>query len=194
MKREINRIKNKGFTLPELLTGLAIFSLVIGAASGVFVSAIRGQRKSMAYQELLDQTSYLTEYISRALRMAKKDLSGDCISQKTNYENPSGDSSRIRFLDYSVRCHEFLKDGDVLKERRSTDESALSLGEPISLTGTGLKVESVMFYLLGQSQTDNLQPKVTLFLKMKSLGEKPEQQPEIKLQTTISQRNLDIEQ
>jgi prepilin-type N-terminal cleavage/methylation domain-containing protein len=181
-----------GFTLPELLTGVTLFSLIIGITSGLFISAIRAQRKSLAYQELLDQTSYLQERMSRALRMAKKDLSGDCITQGKNYENPGGDNSKIRFLDYEIRCHEFFQDGDVLKERKSSDESAAGLGFATPLTGSNLKIITAKFHLTGESQTDNLQPRVTILLKVKGVGEKPEEQPEIIIQTGVSQRNLDV--
>ena len=193
MNNEQRTIKNRGFTLPELLTGLTIFSLVIGAASGIFVSTIMAQRKSLAYQELLDQTGYLIEYMSRSLRMAKKDLSGDCVGVKTNYQNPSGDSS-VRFLDYKNQCHEFLEEGDQLKERKSSNASSTNLGSPIPLTSPKLKINFAKFQLSGQGQNDDLQPRVSVFLEIKGAGVKPEQQPEIKIQTTISQRNLDIEQ
>ena len=64
----------EGFTLIEILVVIVIFSIVLGAVIGIFISAIRIQRYYLASQKLLDQTSYVTEYMSRSIRMAKKRL------------------------------------------------------------------------------------------------------------------------
>lgn len=68
----------KGFTLVEMLVSVLIFSIVMGALIGIFASTIRNQRYSLAYNQLLEQTSFNMEYMSRMMRMARKELSGDC--------------------------------------------------------------------------------------------------------------------
>jgi len=182
------KIKKKnlgGFTLIEILTSIAIFSLIAGGASGVFISAIRAQRKSLSNQELLSQTSYLMEYMSRTIRMAKKDTEGTCISSGLNYDI-TRDGEGIKFLNYNGICQEFYLSGDRLKEEKS--------GITLDLISSSLKVES---FNIGPKdswdQWDNEQPRVTFFLKIKGAGEKAELQPEIQIQTTISQRNLDTQ-
>ena len=86
----------KGFTLVEMIIAIFIFSIVFGAASGLFVSAIKNQSRTLANQQLLDQTSYTIEYIGRAIRMAKKDIEGSCISAKLNYATTtSGGGNKI---------------------------------------------------------------------------------------------------
>ncbi len=64
-------MKNKGFTLVELLVVMSVFLFVIGGAVMIFVSITQHQKKSLADQELLNQISYVEEYMSKALRMAK---------------------------------------------------------------------------------------------------------------------------
>jgi len=167
----------KSFTLVELLVAVAIFSLIVGAATGVFVSAIRAQRKSLAYQEILSQASYAMEYMSRALRMAKKDLDGNCIEAKLNYQKTT---TGIKFENYQGICQEFYLEGNQLKENKG--------GNISELTSDNLKVKS---FNIGPSdswdQDDNDQPRVTLFLTIEG-----KEKSEIKIQTTISQRNLDV--
>ena len=68
-----------GFTLIELIVVMAVFLFVIGAALGIFISIIQHQRIILAEQELLNQTSYIEEYMSKALRMATRDISGNCL-------------------------------------------------------------------------------------------------------------------
>ena len=188
---------NKSYTLIEVLVAVSIFTIVIAAPAGFLVGSLKGQQKALASQKLLDNTSYTLEYISRALRMAKKELNcsditnpATCSCLKTqgygyNYENPNGDISAIRFINYREACQEFFLEGARLKESKDGIENYL--------TTEDLEIISLKFRLSGQSQTDNDQSRVTLFLEIKGgKGQSPELRPLIKIQTTISQRNLDV--
>ncbi len=194
-----------GYTLIEVLVAVGIFTIIIAAPTGFFVGSLKGQLKTLASQKLLDNTSYALEYISRSLRMAKKELNCSDINTPTtcsclksngygfNYENPEGDLSAIRFINYKDECQEFFLDESDHRLKESKNGAT-----PIALTAEDLEITSLAgpglkFKLSGESQTDNDQPRVTLFLKIKGAkGQKPELQPEIKIQTTISQRNLDV--
>lgn len=180
----------KSFTLIELLVTVTIFSLILGGASGVFVQALKAQRRSLATQQLLDQTSYIMEYMSRAIRMARKDLDGSCLTTvggKYNYET-NEERNRIRFLNYQDICQEFFLDGSQLKERKSTDNTATNFQDPLPLTSSNLQVN---LFKIGPpdswDQDDDDQPRVTFFLEI--VGK---EQSRIIIQTTISQRSLDI--
>jgi len=178
----------KGFTLVEMIIAIFIFSIVFGAASGLFVSAIKNQSRILANQQLLDQTSYTIEYIGRAIRMAKKDIKGSCISAKLNYATTTSGEGGIKFKNYLDQCQEFFRDcgGGVCKLRENKN------GTVSDLTSPNLYVES---FNVGHSdswgQDDNLQPRVTLFSEIRKAG--AGNQPKIKIQTTISQRQLDIQ-
>jgi len=184
-------VTNKAFTLIEMLVAVTIFTLVIGSAVGLFISAIRSQTKALAAQKLLDETSYTIEYMSRFLRMAVKDPSGGCLTTAGpgyNYENsdkdgiPGGDSWAIRFIDYHGQCHEFYLENGFLMEKVSTQPA-------LELTSDDFEISSLNFNLSGQDGADNLQPRVTISL---TIGKKPDLKPQITIQTTISQRNLDL--
>ena len=179
---------NKGFTLIEILVASMVFLIVISVAIGLFVSLLRYQRRTLAEQELLNQSSYIIEYMGRAIRMALKDGAGLCLSQAgLNYKNPLGDVSRIRFINHSENdiCQEFFWDKveNQLKESKSGNP-------PISLTSNDLQVNFLKFNLSGQSEDDDFQPRVTIFLEIQIKG--PGGQPKTRIQTTISQRNLDV--
>ena len=192
---------NKSYTLIEVLVAVSIFTMIIAAPTGFLVGSLKGQQKALASQKLLDNTSYNLEYISRALRMAKKELNcsditnpATCSCLKTqgygyNYENPDGDVSVIRFINYKEECQEFFLEGDRLKESKDGSKDRIEN----YLTSEDLEITSLKFKLSGQSQTDTDQPRVTLFLEIKGgKGQMPELRPLIKIQTTISQRNLDV--
>lgn len=78
--------KDKGFTLIELIVVMAVFLFIIGAAIGIFLSVIENQKKVLAEEQLLNQISYTEEYMSKALRTAEQDSSGDCLgANNTGY-------------------------------------------------------------------------------------------------------------
>ncbi|OGZ18563.1 MAG: hypothetical protein A2Z68_00665 [Candidatus Nealsonbacteria bacterium RBG_13_38_11] len=182
-------MRKNGYTLIELLIALAVFTVVIAAPTGFFVSAIKGQQRALASQELYDNVSYVLEYMSRALRMAKKDFEPTCCSAaNTNYELTRSGKG-ILFKNYNGDCQEFYLDsGDKrLKEIKNG-------GEPIPLTASNIEVKNFIIGEHGWSQDDNDQPRVTLFLEIEGKrGALAELHPIIKIQTSISQRKLDIQ-
>lgn len=185
---------SKGFTIPELLVSLFIFSLVIVGAGGLLISGISSQRRSGGQQELMDQASYLAEYMSRALRQARKDVSATCLSQGgRNYEVSSngvdwvvdGSGDRVRFINKSGQCQEFFLEGQRMKERIVLDEQYL--------TSDNLQVAGLTFFISGAGQEDDFQPKATFAMELRGKVQQGGFQPTIKMQTTVSQRKIDVQ-
>jgi len=175
--------KNKGFTLVEMMVAVAILAIVVTVASTIFVLAIQAQRQSLAYQELLDQTSYVIEYMSRALRMAKKDITGICTgTAKLNYATSIDAAGRqcLDFKNYKEECQHFCLEGTKIVEKKT--------GLVNDLTSPDLNVNSFTITLTGETQDDYLQPLVFIFLNIEG-----KEQTKIQIQTSISQRNLDIQ-
>ena len=193
-------IKNTGFTLIEMIVSMFVFSLIVGAGSGLLISAIRAQNRTLAIQQLLDQTSYALEYMSRAIRMAGKEkatiLSEACLTQDStilygyNYEL-TREGKGIKFINNDIECQEFFLDETTYQLMESKNG-----GAPSPLTSEGLYVENFKIgsdVSWGQDGSGlNLQPGVTIFLEIRRAGLEPEKQPKIKIQTTVSQRRLDI--
>ena len=125
--------------------------------------------------------------------MAKKDYTGGCLTTagaKYNYET-NVNRDRIRFLNYQDKCQEFFLEGDRLKERKSTDNTAANFGGALPLTPSALEVTS---FELGPSdswgQAQKTQPRVTFSLRIEKSGQGEEAPLSMNIQTTISQRNL----
>ncbi|OHA73163.1 MAG: hypothetical protein A3B24_00760 [Candidatus Wildermuthbacteria bacterium RIFCSPLOWO2_01_FULL_48_16] len=189
---------NRGFTIIELMVAVAIFVvLTVGAANFLF-SATASQRDSITMQEVLTESSSAAEYMGRALRGAKKELNTgpqNCLTtvgRGYNYEL-NGTNDRIRFLSRENLCQEFYLLGTEILERKSTDDTEQNFGQAVALTSSDVLVQELRFALTGESQTDSLQPKVSFFFKMQSVGVKAESQNRVQVQTTISQRNFDVE-
>jgi len=197
--RESRLLNREGFTLIELIVAFGIFFIVAGSASWLFVEAVKAQKRTLAYQQVLDNVSYVMEYMSRTLRMAKKDTDGGCITPTNGWVNYEDIGNGIRFLNYRGYCQEFylqeIGQEKRLVERKSTDKTFGNLGLPVALTSSQITVARFGIYDWGWAQGvspeyENLQPKVTIFLESKELLEGV---PLVRIQTSVSQRNLDIE-
>ena len=184
--RPVNKQKkDKGFTLIEMLVAIAIFGLLAGAFTGFMLSALQAQRRILVTQELLNNASYVLEYMSRSIRMAKKDINGQCITAGQNY---SSDGSSLKFLNYQQdECQEFFLEGGILKEKKTrfNDHSESIIND---LTPANLQVTNFEVTVTGDET--GYQPKVTLKLTIEGRGEKSELKPQITLQTSVSQRDL----
>lgn len=177
-------LKTKGFTLIEVLTAVFVFSIAMVMLGGIFVSMAKSQKYSSKSIQAINQLSYALEYMSRAIRMARKDDVGgvNCLTQvKANYEITRGGQG-IKFRNYKDQCQEFYLENNQLKESKS--------GVVSDLTSNEL---NVVAFRLGPSDTwgqgNMKQPRVTLFLEAMPANQVS---PKFWLQTTISQRNLNI--
>lgn len=159
----INKKNGAGFTLVELLIVVLIFSVIVGAATGVFARSLKIQRYNLAHQQLLNQTSYLMEYMSRSLRMARE------------IKNTS--SSSIAFDNYAGESWEFsLTSGGKLIVTKWNDT-------PFDLISSDFKVTNFNVTRDGN--------KVKIILEIEQAGGALTDKPKIKMQTTVTKRNLE---
>jgi len=204
MKKDISKFKKSGvgFTLIEVMVSVAIFSLLIAGPTGFFISSLKAQKKALSSQELVDTASYFLEYASRAIRMAQKEKNmgspNVCLTVSgngANYEITEGPG--IKFINYKGECQKiYLEVIENINSRRLKEwrRDLNGVEKTGYLTSVNLEVVDFKIKLSGGVQSDNLQPKVTIFLNMRGKSQVEEMRPEINIQTTISQRNLDVEQ
>ena len=178
--------KIKGLTIIELLVAIALFSVIIAIVGDIFLVSFQSQRRSLAFETIFDQTSFLLEYMSRSLRMAKREPSvPECFSgSNLNYEITRSGKG-IKFINSDNICQEFFLEDSTsrLKEKKGVQEQYL--------TSADSQVIAFSINVLGQDQGDELQPRVTFSLTLKTKAAKPESEPFLTVQTTLSQRRLD---
>jgi prepilin-type N-terminal cleavage/methylation domain-containing protein len=167
-----NKKRMGGYTLIEFLMAIAVFSLIMGSAVQIFSSTIKSQRRSFAVQKILDQTSFSLDYLSRAVRMAKTGtIQLTRAGQGIIFQTQTGVSQEIFF------------NGQQLQVTES--------GNTENLTSTDVQIESFKISISGEVIGDYAQPKVTVALSASTTGEKMEEITNIKVQTSVSQRNLE---
>jgi prepilin-type N-terminal cleavage/methylation domain-containing protein len=175
------KFNQKGVTLVELMVVTAIFSLVLGSSISLLENGIKVQRQVLNIEHLSDDISYVTEYISRTIRMAKKDKLGDYITAGCNFETDDG--TQLRFLNSAMQKNEFFLEDSRLKESKD-------FSSPTALTSSNFEITKLHFYLQGSCQDDDLQPRITVAMEIKTKEKNPQT---LNVQTTISQRDLDVQ-
>ncbi len=190
----------QGLSLIEVLTAFAIFGSLSIALMAIFTNSVNTQTIILQNQAIMNETNYVLDYMGRVIRLAKYDGDGNCVSVGNNYD--LGTNS-IRFLSWSPTdgplneggyvCREFSLENNKIAERLSSDEYSSNFGNWIDLTSSQVKVESLTFNVTGNARSDTVQPKVTINFGMIPSGRRIEPVPEIIIQTSLSQRNLDLD-
>ncbi|MEA3292914.1 MAG: prepilin-type N-terminal cleavage/methylation domain-containing protein [Patescibacteria group bacterium] len=180
--------KSNGFSLVEVLVTLFVFSLIITITMGIFVSVLKMQKRAQSAIKISNEASYAMEYMSRAIRMAQYDENGNC-GANLNYEKTS---DGIKFKGYDGKCRQFSCELD------SGGTNVYRLKEIIDNGGvlqenylTSSELNIVSFNVgpeYGWNPTDDIQPRITISLEIKGITKNP---AELKIQTTLSQRNID---
>ena len=171
--------RENGFTLVEIMIVTGIFSTLIIVISGVFIASLRVERSVLASKEVLGELSYVMEYMTRALRMAEKDVSGSCIPAGANYQLTSGGGLKFINALQESACQEFSLQGGKIKYDTGTED--------IDLTSSNINILALSFEIVNETESDNLQPFMTVYLAADSVNSQA-----LQLQTSVSQRNPDI--
>ncbi len=203
---------SKGFTLIEVIVVMAVFLFIIGSAFGFFISIAQHQKRILAEQQLMNQTSYLVEHMSKGMRMAKEDTGDpyDCLVDDsgethtgsnfilTRHNTTTNVYEGIKFINQSDddSCYEiYLDDDGIMKETKTSGSGVVS--EPIALTSDKVKINSLRFSINGkldtalQADEENVQPRITILLEAQVPNSV--EGSVVKIQTTVSQRNLNVQ-
>ncbi len=196
-------MKQKGFSVIELVFVLAIFLIIVGVTVDIFISMVQHQRRILAEQELLNQTSYVMEYMSKALRMAVKDTTGSCLgiigfNDKTPVYSlthcpidPLKACNGVKFINQSDNnaCEEFFLLGGKLQQIKNNSPAQNILSDKFKIKYARFVVDgnqTLRFAAYG----DLVQPIITILLDIQNPSVLNQQEKII--QTTVSQRNLNI--
>lgn len=200
--------QQKGLSLIEVLTAFAIFGLLSVSIIAIFTASVNTQTVILQNQAVMNESNFVVDYMGRVIRLAVlDDASGSCTGTADNNYTPNNSSdSEIVFLAWDpevtdlggtclkYRCRKFTLADDKILEYKSTDCTATNF--PVNgteLTSDSVKVNELNFDVVGGLRSSTLQPKVTINLEMEATGRRIEPIPTIRVQTSLSQRNLNID-
>ncbi|MCK9578476.1 type II secretion system GspH family protein [bacterium] len=200
-----NYQKQKGLSLVEVLVSFAIFGIIAAALMAIFTSTVNTQAVILQHQAIMNEANFAIDYMGRAIRLARVDDAtggnGACTGTlNANYSDTVSNPNQITFLSYDPMagggagmycCRRFQLVGEKIYEFKSSDTSASNF--PTSgteITSGQVKVSSLKFIAQNRNRTDYKQPMVTINIDILPTGRQITPIPEIKVQTTLSQRNL----
>jgi len=168
LKANSSKLKaHDGFTMVEMLVGMALFITVISASTTVFINSMRTQRAIVALLAVQSNISLAIEQISREVRTGK---------------DFSLDGENLQFTNANNQKVAYIKNGDFIE--KVTD------GVIGKMTAGNVIVTRLKFILKGNLPADGRPPQVTILM---SFAPKNSIMKDVTadIQTTISSRVLD---
>jgi len=172
-----------GFTLLELLVSISIFTIVALIMAGSVVSVFNANKKSQALKVVMNNMNFAVEDMTRRIRFGDTYHCGTSGTLTVTRNCSSGDSFLALSSGGNLTIYRLL-DNQI---QRSDDGGSNYIG----ITAPSVNVQTFKFYVLGTSDTDDIQPWVVLVIRG-FVGTKPVVQSTFDIQTTISQRSIDI--
>lgn len=163
---------NLGFTLIETMAVIFIFSLLAVLMSGVFVSFLDLQRRAFNIQQAEENASFLLESMAKEIR----------VGQITG---PDIDCSGVPVTTLSL-VHPV--NGNVTYSLSGNAVHRNANGVDGIMSSNTVEFTRLSFCLSGTTVDDQIQPRVTIIMSLRSV--KTKQQATIDIQTTVSQRFL----
>jgi prepilin-type N-terminal cleavage/methylation domain-containing protein len=190
-----------GFTLMEMLVVLTIFSMVVVAATDIFILSSRSQRKVFGLERVQADARFTMESIVREVRTGMVDREW----YASRGAPPGGPDDTLALIDATGTSIVF-KESDASDEEYCPDVTSrpcllvsLDGSVPASITPVGVRVRSLGFYImpaedpfafdvdLGAYPSD-VQPFVTIALSLETVEPRVTDRTLVRFQTTATQR------
>ena len=159
-------IKNKGFTLVELLVAMVVFTLIVMIVGNIAVSVIRGQRKAIVIQNSQEAGRFLLETMAKEIRASVINTGSGNGLTLLDITNRYGNTLDYQFDNSNKRL---LRDGQIASPSN------------IDITG-GFYIREYSFPAAPARKV------VTIVMKIEVISTKIEERVEINLQNTIASR------
>lgn len=206
-------VSARGFTLMEMLVALSVFSILVVAASDVFILASRAQRKALNMEALQTSARYSMEAMVREVRMgtldyayyaernAEAETTGPLLGiPETDLAVTDRDGVRMVFFRSDIE----VQDGSAqyCPDPTSVPCLLVKVGDevtPAPLSPKGVRVRDAKFYLYPEKDPMtfdfassgyliNGQPAVTILLSLESTVGRAGEMDQFYLQTTAVSR------
>lgn len=170
----------RGFTLVEMMVAVSLFTIVMTVSAGALLTIIDANTKSQTLKNIMNNLNFALEGMSKSIRVGTNYICGDYVSGS---DCKNGGKS-ITFT---------LPDGGKVTYKLVGSGIYKVIGDVTSLpiTGNEVVITNMVFYVTGSDSADTLQPRV-LFTLQGYAGTKEKSKTYFNLQTTVSQRQLDI--
>jgi Tfp pilus assembly protein PilW len=186
----------KGFTLVELMVSLSIFIVIMTVVMGAILSVLNLNTISQSRKTAMDNLNFSLETMTRSIRFG---TTYDCASVpplSSPHDCSTGGNSLTFVASDGTQVKYALSNGIITE--------SVNNGTALPLTSGEVTVQNLTFWVLGSaafvqgtgscsSPNNCQQPRVIIDVSGIAGGaNKPATQASFQIQTTVSQRKLDI--
>ena len=170
-------MKNRGFTLIELMVAVAIFTIVMMVSMGAVFSVVSANRKSQSLNVVINNLNFAFESMIRDLRTG------------TDYVVTGND--QVSFVDRNGNDVSYYlyenRDGDSVIYKEYPDDASLPQGE---ITDPEVFIDQLTFDLVGDGE-DGRQLLLRIHLQGKTGNPANNTESTFNIETLIAPRSLD---
>jgi prepilin-type N-terminal cleavage/methylation domain-containing protein len=175
LKSQNNIETQAGFTLVEMLVSVALFSIVIVVTMGSILTIIDVNRKSQTMMVVMNDLNFSLESFTRTVKTGQFEYVNEARTELAVINQVGSE------VVYKI-------ENEAIHRRVDPDPLDGSTPEFIKLTSDQIVITEGVFKVFNDS--DNEQPRVLVALEG-SVSISPRITSSFKIQTTVSQRNLD---
>ena len=179
MKQALSQ--ERGFTLIEIMTALAIFAIVMTISMGAILGIFDANRRSRALKDDMNNLNLAVEEMTKEMRYGKNYHCGTSGTETLPQNCFFGDAF-LSFLSSDNVQVAYRFNGTALERRENG-------GAFIPVTAPEVLLDNYSFFVSGVDTGDGYQPKIFLYIKGHSGPSRS--RTDFFLQTLISQRSLD---
>jgi prepilin-type N-terminal cleavage/methylation domain-containing protein len=180
----------KGFTLVEVMTVVAVSSILFAIISGLFSFAIKNQREILNRQRTMNQISYVADRIAMELRDAKIPPDGFCVPSGVSYsmrdQEPGNLGGNIVFYSRENKCLWIFLD-ETKKQIFLQEMTVFPHPEPVPLSSGNLEIRNFRISLLNPNTDGSTDGQARISFLIEVL-----EPSKVIITKTVSQRNLNI--
>ncbi len=153
----MNTTKQRGYTLLELIVAVGIFSVVMLAATGAYLTLIKLDRQARAVNDIANNLTFAVDSMARAVRTGSAYKCNNSVASP-NCTNTPGTSFGFNDNESPSRAIVYsLSSGQVV--------ATINNGTPIPLTDPRIQVTALEFRVRGVGTGDGTQPQVTFSIR-----------------------------
>jgi len=173
----------KGFTLVEILVSLGIFIVIMTSSLGAMTGILTASNKARSLRTAMDTLNVSLETMSREIRFGTKYHCSVTSGTITDPRNCSTGANSISFLSSDNEQISY-------RYRNSGIERSINGSAYVPVTGSGIDITGLRFYVFGTTVGDTQQPNVVLVIRGHA-GTTTGNKADFNLETYISQRKID---